>query len=115
MSRRQRIEHPGGPRPAVAQHAAGGVSTEVVALWNVMILGAFRKLYRSLDCEPGTAWATFTVERQPKHKYYGVIDEAEDYSPVAAMPGTNKLGPGATGAGSRPSAPSPAARSTPSC
>lgn len=60
----------------------------------IEILGTFPKLYRSLDCEPGTAWAKFTVKEQPKHKYYGVIDEEENYSPIVAMPGTNKLGAG---------------------
>ncbi len=60
----------------------------------IEILGTFPKLYRSLDCKPGTAWAKFTIKEQPKHKYYGVIDEEENYSPFVAMPGTNKLGAG---------------------
>lgn len=60
----------------------------------IEILGTFPKLYRSLDCKPGTAWAKFTVKEQPKHKYYGVIDEEETYSSIIAMPGTNKLGSG---------------------
>lgn len=60
----------------------------------IEIIGTWPKFYRSVDCEPGKAWAKFTIKEQPKNKYYGSIDEEEDYSPVLAIPGTNKLGSG---------------------
>lgn len=60
----------------------------------IEILGTMPKLYRSLDSMPGTEWARFTVRQQPQNKFFGSIDEEEDYSSIVSMPGGNKLGVG---------------------
>ena len=58
------------------------------------ILGTYPKLYRSQHSVPGTSWAQFTVQEEPKHKYYTVGGEYSDYSPRISLPGRGLLGLG---------------------
>ena len=60
----------------------------------IEILGTYPKLYRSQHTVPGTAWAQFTIQRAPKHKYYTVGGEYDDYSPRLSLPGRGLLGLG---------------------
>lgn len=60
----------------------------------IEILGAYPKLYRSQHNVPGTAWAQFTIHEEPKHKYYTVGGEYDDYSPRLSLPGRGLLGLG---------------------
>ena len=58
------------------------------------ILGTYPKLYRSQHTVPGSSWAQFTVQDEPKHKYYTVGGEDSDYSPRISLPGRRQLGLG---------------------
>lgn len=60
----------------------------------IEIVGTYPKLYRSQHTVPGTAWAQFTVQHAPKHKYYTVGGEYDDYSPRLSLPGHGMLGIG---------------------
>ena len=60
----------------------------------IEILGTYPKLYRSQHTVAGTAWAQFTIQRAPKHKYYTVGGEYDDYSPRLSLPGRGLLGLG---------------------
>ena len=60
----------------------------------IEILGTYPKLYRSQHTVPGSAWAHFTVQKAPKHKYYTVGGEYDDYSPRISLPGRGLLGLG---------------------
>ena len=60
----------------------------------IEILGTYPKLYRSQHNVSGTSWAQFTIQEQPKHKYYTVGGEYDDYSPRISLPGRGLLGLG---------------------
>lgn len=60
----------------------------------IELLGTYPKLYRSQHTVAGTAWSQFTIQRAPKHKYYTVGGEYEDYSSRIALPGRGLLGLG---------------------
>ncbi len=60
----------------------------------IEILGTYPKLYRSQHSVAGTAWAQFTIQEAPKHKYYTVGGEYDDYSPRLSLPGRGLLGVG---------------------
>ena len=60
----------------------------------IEILGGYPKLYRSQHNVAGTSWAQFTTRQEPKHKYYTVGGEYDDYSPRVSIPGRGMLGLG---------------------
>lgn len=60
----------------------------------IEILGGYPKLYRSQHNVAGTSWAQFTTRQEPKHKYYTVGGEYDDYSPRVSLPGRGMLGLG---------------------
>lgn len=60
----------------------------------IEILGTFPRLHRSVHTPPGAQWAEFTIKAKPRHKYYAVGSEYEDYSPIVSLPGYGKLGQG---------------------
>ncbi|MDK6259744.1 hypothetical protein QP119_04815 [Corynebacterium frankenforstense] len=60
----------------------------------IEILGTYPRLHRKVQNQPGEHWAQFTVKEKPKHKYYAVGAEYENYSPIVSLPGYGKLGQG---------------------
>ncbi|PFG28927.1 molybdopterin-dependent oxidoreductase [Corynebacterium renale] len=60
----------------------------------IEILGTFPRLHRSVHMPAGKQWAEFTIKSKPKHKYYSVGSEYEDYSPIVSLPGKGLLGIG---------------------
>lgn len=60
----------------------------------IEILGTYPRLHRKVQNQPGDQWAQFTIKEKPKHKYYAVSSEYENYSPIVSLPGYGKLGQG---------------------
>ena len=60
----------------------------------IEILGTFPRLHTSIHTPAGKQWAEFTIKSKPKHKYYAVGSEYEDYSPLISLPGKGLLGQG---------------------
>lgn len=60
----------------------------------IEILGTFPRLHTSVHTPAGKQWAQFTIKEKPKHKYYAVGSEYEDYSPIISLPGRGLLGLG---------------------
>lgn len=60
----------------------------------IEILGTYPRLHRNVHNIAGKQWAEFTVKSKPKHKYYAVGSEYENYSPVISLPGKGLLGLG---------------------
>lgn len=60
----------------------------------IEVLGTFPRLHTDVHTPAGKQWAEFTIKSKPKHKYYAVGSEYEDYSPIIALPGRGLLGLG---------------------
>lgn len=60
----------------------------------IEILGTFPRLHTNVHTRAGKQWAEFTIKSKPKHKYYAVGSEYEDYSPIISLPGRGLLGQG---------------------
>lgn len=60
----------------------------------IEILGTYPRLHTNVHNKPGKQWAEFTIKQKPKHKYYAVGSEYEDYSPIISLPGRGLLGQG---------------------
>lgn len=60
----------------------------------IEILGTYPRLHTNVHNKPGAQWAEFTIKSKPKHKYYAVGSEYEDYSPIISLPGRGLLGLG---------------------
>ncbi|MDO5700034.1 MAG: molybdopterin-dependent oxidoreductase [Bowdeniella nasicola] len=60
----------------------------------IEILGTFPRLHTNVHTPAGKQWAEFTIKSMPKHKYYAVGAEYEDYSPIISLPGRGLLGQG---------------------
>lgn len=60
----------------------------------IEILGTYPRLHTNVHNRAGAQWAQFTIKEKPKHKYYAVGSEYEDYSPIVSLPGRGLLGLG---------------------
>ena len=77
-----------------AEHFVNLIFITFLIRSGIEILGTYPKLYRSQHTVPGSSWAQFTIQRAPKHKYYTVGGEYDDYSPRISLPGRGLLGMG---------------------
>ncbi len=77
-----------------AEHFLNLIFISFLIRSGIEILGTYPKLYRSQHNVAGTAWGQFTIQRAPKHKYYTVGGEYDDYSPRISLPGRGLLGLG---------------------
>ncbi len=61
----------------------------------IQILADHPKLYWNDHCRPGSEWVKFGNKKMPSNRLFTSLDEAEDVSPVFAIPGgEHKLGAG---------------------
>lgn len=85
---------PGFPWWLRVEHFLNIIFISFLVRSGIEILATYPKLYRSQHNVSGTSWAQFTIQEAPKHKYYTVGSEYDDYSPRLSLPGRGLLGLG---------------------
>ncbi len=85
---------PGFPWWLRVEHFLNIIFISFLVRSGIEILATYPKLYRSQHNVSGTSWAQFTIQEAPKHKYYTVGSEYDDYSPRLSLSGRGLLGLG---------------------